>query len=70
MIRIRIGDEGLRGIRWLIDDAVISCTPQIAQDMLGSLPVSWARIGVESDKNASEERPLSDRAPRGLQMGE
>ena len=52
MVRIRVGDEGLRRVRRLVDDAVINCALQITQEMLGSLPVSWARIGVESGKNS------------------
>ena len=52
MVRIRVSDEGLRRIRWLVDDAVINSALQIVQDMLGCLPVSWARIGVESGKNS------------------
>ena len=51
MVCIRVGDEGLRWVRRLVDDAVIHGALQIVQDMLGSLPVSWAMIGDESGKN-------------------
>ena len=62
MVHIRVGDEGLRRVRRLVDDAVIHGALQIAQDMLGSLPVSWARIGVESGEDSGS---ISDVWPCG-----
>ena len=50
MVRIRIGNEGLRRIRRLVDNLVAHCTLQIVQNMSGSLPVNTTRIGVESGK--------------------
>ena len=46
MVRIRVSDEGLRQIRWLVDDAVINSALQIVQDMFGCLPVSVSLLTV------------------------
>src|ERR1700752_333785 len=52
MISIREGAEGLWSIRGRVHTFVVHCARQIAKDMLCSLPVSQARVRVESGKNS------------------
>jgi len=52
MISIRIGDEGLRGSGRLVDKFVVHSALQIVKHMLGSLPMSQTRTGVESGKDS------------------
>ena len=52
MISIRISDKGFWWGRRLIDKFVLCSTLQIAKHMLGSLPVSWSRVGVDSGKHS------------------
>jgi hypothetical protein len=53
MVSIRVSDEGFRQNGRLVDLLVVCGALQIVKHMLGSLPMSWTRVGVESGKNSS-----------------